>query len=33
LFDNGVQELTDEHNFIEEWRRVGLLSVLLSIIN
>jgi hypothetical protein len=28
-----VQELTDEHDFIEEWRRVGLLSVLLSIIN
>ncbi|KAI1539690.1 hypothetical protein PtrSN002B_008869, partial [Pyrenophora tritici-repentis] len=33
LFDNDVQELTDEHDFIEEWRRVGLLGVLLSIIN
>jgi hypothetical protein len=32
-FDNGVQELTDEHDFIEEWRRVGPLGVLLSIIN
>jgi hypothetical protein len=32
-FDNGVEELTDKHNFIEEWRRVGPLSVLLSIIN
>ncbi|KAI1671866.1 hypothetical protein L13192_02725 [Pyrenophora tritici-repentis] len=33
LFDNDVQELTDEHDFIEEWRRVGPLGVLLSIIN
>ncbi|KAI0569828.1 hypothetical protein Alg130_11478, partial [Pyrenophora tritici-repentis] len=33
LFDNDVQELTDEHDFIEEWRRVGLLGVLLSIMN
>jgi hypothetical protein len=33
LFDNGVQELTDKHDFIEEWRRVGPPSVLLSIIN
>ncbi|KAI1664144.1 Dimer-Tnp-hAT dimerization containing protein [Pyrenophora tritici-repentis] len=33
LFDNDVQELTDEHDFIEEWRRVGPLGVLLSIMN
>jgi hypothetical protein len=33
LFDNGVQELTDEHDFIEEWSRLGPLSILLSIIN
>ncbi|KNG46889.1 transposase-like protein [Stemphylium lycopersici] len=32
-FDNGVQELTDEHDLIEEWRRVGPLGVLLNIIN
>ncbi|CAO2655095.1 Nn.00g101590.m01.CDS01 [Neocucurbitaria sp. VM-36] len=32
-FDNDVQEITDEHDFIEEWRRVGLLGVLLSIMN
>ncbi|KAI1667243.1 hypothetical protein L13192_07952 [Pyrenophora tritici-repentis] len=32
-FDNDVQELTDEHDFIEEWRRVGPLGVLLSMIN
>ncbi|KAI1559902.1 Dimer-Tnp-hAT domain containing protein, partial [Pyrenophora tritici-repentis] len=33
LFDNDVQELTDEHDFIEEWRHVGPLGVLLSIMN
>jgi hypothetical protein len=32
-FDDDVQELTDKHDFIEEWRHVGPLSVLLSIIN
>jgi hypothetical protein len=33
LFNNDVQELTDEHDFIEEWRRIGPLGILLSIIN
>ena len=32
-FDNDVQELTDEHDFIEEWTRVGPPGVLLSIMN
>jgi hypothetical protein len=32
-FNNNVQELTNEHDFIEEWRRIGPLGVLLSIIN
>ncbi|KAI2475521.1 hypothetical protein Ptr902_13101 [Pyrenophora tritici-repentis] len=32
-FDNDARELHDEHDFIEEWRRVGPLGVLLSVIS
>ncbi|KAI1522473.1 hypothetical protein PtrSN001C_011831 [Pyrenophora tritici-repentis] len=32
-FDNDARELHDEHDFMEEWRRVGPLGVLLSVIS
>ncbi|KAI1668043.1 Dimer-Tnp-hAT dimerization containing protein [Pyrenophora tritici-repentis] len=32
-FNNDARELHDEHDFIEEWRRVGPLGVLLSVIS
>ncbi|KAI2484851.1 Dimer-Tnp-hAT domain containing protein [Pyrenophora tritici-repentis] len=32
-FNNDARELHDEHDFMEEWRRVGPLGVLLSVIS